>query len=327
MLYAILTILKKKRRLCSKQLVLIGVTAIVTLTPVIAYYLWAIHISHTYPPYYIAAGEYWVWKFGLRYFLEQNYFLPKLLSQLSWFWTKPLIVLFIVGLFLRPPQSEPFQELTDSSGKAPWLFHWWVLAFVFYYLIAAQGLVNNPTNINIINPAVAVLTANVLIAIASFGQRIAGLPASIALIAAILLIVAGVGHRALEGFALRPWAENDYKLGLALHKASPPNDLVVTATSTTGSTVAIYYSQRRGWTFPPAYSWSSLKSMSLLDDSEAIRLLKELSIKGANWFGIVNEQNNRLRKDNPKLVEYIERVFERYQESPEFVIYRISSQK
>jgi hypothetical protein len=233
-----------------------------------------------------------------------------------------LSVCFFVLLNLRP-----FQELTDSSGKAPWLFHWWVLAFVFYYLIAAQGLVNNPTNINIINPAVAALTANVLIAIASFGQRIAGLPTSTALIAAILLIVAGVGHRGLEGFPLRPWAENDYKLGLALRKASPANDLVVTATSTTGSTVAIYYSQRRGWTFPPAYTWSSLKSMSLLDDSVAIRLLEELEIKGANWFGIVNEQKNRLRKDNPKLVEYIERAFERYQESPEFVIYRISSQK
>ncbi len=71
----------------------------------------------------------------------------------------------------------------------------------------------------------------------------------------------------------------------------------------------------------------SLKSMSLLDDSEAIRLLEELSIKGANWFGIVNEQKNPLSKDNPKLVEYMERAFERYQESPEFVIYRISSQK
>ncbi len=321
MLYAILTILKNKQRLRSKQLALICLAAIVILTPVIAYYLWAIHISHTYPPYYIAAGEYWVWKFGLRHFLEQNYFLGKLLFQLKWFWTKPLIVLVIVGLFLRPPQ------LIDSSGKAPWLFHWWVVAFVFYYLIAAQGLVNNPTNINIINPAVAALTGNVLIAIASFVQRLAGLPTSIALIVAILLIVAGAGHRGLERSVLRPWAENDYKLGLALRKASPPNDLVVTATSAIGDTVAIYYSQRRGWMFPPAYTWSSLKSMSLLDDSEAIRLLEELKIKGAKWFGIVNEEKNRFKKDNPKLVEYMERVFERYQESPEFVIYRISSQK
>lgn len=330
MLYTILTILSQKQRLRSKQLVLVCVAAIVTLIPVIAYYLWAIHISHTYPPYYIAAGEYWVWKFGLRHFLEQNYFLRKLYFQLSWFWTKPLIVLVIVGLFLRPPQSEhnseSEQQLRDSSNKAPWLFHWWILAFVAYYLIAAQGLVNNPTNLNVINPAAAALTANVLIAIASFVQRIAGLPTSLALIAAMLLIIAGVGHRALEAFAFRPWAENDYKLGLALRQVSQPNDLVVTATTTTGDTVAIYYSQRRGWMFPPAYTWSSL-ALSGMDDSEAIRLFEELSIKGANWFGIVNEQKKQLSKDNPKLIKYMERTFERYQESREFVIYRISSQK
>jgi len=66
-------------------------------------------------------------------------------------------------------------------------------------------------------------------------------------------------------------------------------------------------------------------ALSGIDDNEAIRLLKELSIKGANWFGIVHKQQKRLSKDNPKLVEYIERTFERYEESPEFVIYRIPS--
>jgi hypothetical protein len=97
-----------------------------------------------------------------------------------------------------------------------------------------------------------------------------------------------------------------------LRQVSQPNDLVVTATTTTGDTVAIYYSQRRGWTFPPVYAWSSTTLWSAGgDSSEAIQLLEELSSKGANWFGIVNEQKNLLLKGNPKLVDYMERKFER----------------
>lgn len=330
MLYAVAATLYQTQKSRSKQVALVWVAAVATLLPVIAYYGWAIHISKTYPPYYIAAGEYWVWKFELRHFLEQHYFLRKLAFQLGWFWTQPLIGLVVIGLFLRPPRSEPNsgldQQFRNRRGEAPWLFHGWMLAFALYYLVAAQGLVNNPTNLNIVNPAAVALSANALIAIAAFAQRIAGSTASLALIVAVLLIVAGSGHRKLENFAKRVWAEDDYKLGLALRQVSQPNDLVVTATSTTGDTVAIYYSQRRGWTFPPVYAWSSLRSLKM-DDDAAIRRSQELSDKGATWFGMVNRQKNELLKDNPKFIKYVQRTFERYQENPKFTIYRIPSRK
>ena len=333
MLYAVVTILSQKQRLRSKQLVLIGAAAVVTLIPVIAYYLWAIHISQTYPPYYIAAGEYWVWKYGLRHFLAAKYFLPKLYFHLGWFWTKPLILLVILGLVVRPLQFEhgfpPEQSLRNHTenyaDKAPWLFHWWFLAFGIYYLIAAQGLVNNPTNFNLINPAAAALSGSALMTIAAFVKRIAGSPGALATIAVVLVIIAGFGHRALEKLVLRPWVENDYKLGLSLNQISQPNDLVITAASTPGDTVAIYYSQRRGWTFPPVYAWSS--ALARMDDNQGIGLLKELSSKGADWFGMVDYQRSQLSKTNPKLIEYMERTFERYQETPKFVIYRIPSQQ
>ncbi|MEQ9232884.1 glycosyltransferase family 39 protein [Coleofasciculus sp. E2-BRE-01] len=324
MLYAIVTILRQKQKLRSKQLAVIGAAAVAVLSLVIAYYLWAIHISKTYPPYYIAAGGYWVWKFGLRHFLEQNYFLPKLYFQLDWFWTKPLILFVAIGLVLRPPQSE--HQSRDSISSAPWLFHWWIIAFAIYYLIAAQGLVNNPTNLNLINPAAAALTSNVLIVGFSFIRRIAGFPTSLALITTLLILIIGIGQHKLKTLAFRPWAANDYQLGLALRQISQPDDLVVTATSTTGDTVAIYYSQRDGWVFPPAYTWSSL-SWSELDDEDAILLLKELSDKGATWLGIVNKQKNQLSKEKPKLIEYMERTFEVYQKSPRFMIYHITAQE
>jgi Dolichyl-phosphate-mannose-protein mannosyltransferase len=328
MLYAILTILTRKRMLRSKQLALICVAAVVILIPVVAYYLWAIYISRTYPPYYIAAGSYWVWKYGLRQFLEQNYFLPTLYLQLSWFWTKPIIVLVVVSLLLRPPQcdrnSDPDQLVGDRVGKAPWLFHWWMLAFVIYYLIAAQGLVGNPTNLNIVNPAAAALTANALMQIALLTKRIAGSSASIALIAAILVIISGFGYHHWK-LMYYPWAEDGYKLGLALRQISQPGDLVVAISNTIGDPVAIYYSHRRGWVFPPLTNWSLNWWDGIKDDREAIRLLEELRAKGADWFGIVNDQKNKIWQDNPKLVEYIERTFELSKASPEYIIYQIPS--
>ncbi|MBD1823358.1 glycosyltransferase family 39 protein [Cyanobacteria bacterium FACHB-DQ100] len=315
MLYAIVTILGQKQNRRLKQLTLIAGAGVVTLIPVIAYYAWALHLFRTQPPYYVAAGEYWVWKYGLSRFLEQNYFLPKLLYQLRWFWTLPVIVLAIVGLFLRPPSHNEY--------KAPWLFHIWMLAFGFYYAIAAQGLVNNPTNLNLSNPATAALTAHSLIKIAAWIRAKLGTRASLAWMAVVLLLIGGLGQRALHRFALRPFAEQDFKLGLALRQAAQTNELVVTATSTPGDAVTVYYSQRRGWVFPPLYAWSS--SLSQLEDEEGIRLLKELAGKGADWFGLVKPE--QFASQHPQLMEYLDRNLSRYQASPEFTIYRIGPKK
>lgn len=344
MLYAVLTILSSKQRLRSKQFALLGVAAVLILIPVVAYYLWAIYVSRTYPPYYIAAGGYWVWKFGLHHFLEQNYFLPRLYTQLNWFWTKPLIILIVVGLFLQPPyskqNSKAEQPLEMRANKAPWLFHWWILAFVIYYLIAAQGLVGNPTNLNIINPAAAALAGNTLIALASLTQRIVGSTGAMAFIAVILLTIGGVGAKNLKPLYY-PYAENAYKLGLALNEITQPNDLVVTiAQENIGDPVAIYYSRRRGWVFPPATIGSKFKwrDDGIQDDIEAIRLLEELQTQGAKWLGIVNDQKEKIWKENPKFVEYIEHKFSPVsipllkckncktlgsQDSPDYIIYRI----
>jgi 4-amino-4-deoxy-L-arabinose transferase-like glycosyltransferase len=319
MLYALVAILSQKQKLRSKQLVLIAGVCVFTLIPVITYYAWALYLSRTHPPYYVAAGEYWVWKFGLSHFLERKYFLPKLFSQLHWFWTLPVIALTITGLFLRPPELvQNSQSQTNDQGKVPWLFHGWFLAFGIYYVIAAQGLVNNPTNLNLANPAAAALTAHSLIKIVVWIHRVIGTRTSLAFMAAILLMIGGIGQRTLQSFAFYPWAENEYKLGLALRQVSQPHELVITVTSTPGNAVAVYYSQRRGWVFPPVYAWSSLFN---LEDDEGIRLLAELTSKGANWFGIVNQQ--QFASIHPKLSAYINRNLERYQVAPEFVIYRI----
>jgi hypothetical protein len=149
------------------------------------------------------------------------------------------------------------------------------------------------------------------------------------LIAVILLLIGGVGSKNLKP-KYYPHAEDAYKLGLALNQITQPNDLVVTIAQDIGDPVAIYYSQRRGWVFPPVTNWSPLLNTwwdGIKNDREAIQLLEELREQGAGWLGIVKDKKDKIWKENPKLVEYIARTFELYQESPDWIIYRIRAQK
>ncbi len=329
MIYAMLTILSYQQRLNPRKLSTMGIAAVFTLAPVVAYYLWARHLSLTYPPYHFAGSGNWLWDDGPQKWWEQKYFLPKLSWNFNyWIWTKPVIALVFVGLCLRPPQwnrdSVSDYRPGDSFGKAPWLFHWWMFAGVIYYLIGAKELVINSWNFHIINPAAAVLAGHAIVAIASFANRIAGLPASLVTVATILLIIGGLGQRHLRNMYNPSWeSTKSYKLGLALHKVSTSDDLVVTIPFGTTEPVAIYYSERRGWSFPPPWPEVGWWGSTIKDDNEAIRLFEELRTQGADWLGIVASRKNKLLENNPKFMGHIERTCELKQENPEWVIYRI----
>ena len=331
MAYAMLTILGRQRLLQTKKLVVLGTFAVFTLIPVIAYYLWARHLSLTYPPYHFAGEGNWLWDEGLQKWWEQKYFLAQLNWNFDrWLWTKPVIVLVLIGLCLRPPQwhrsAGDDRGLGDRSGKAPWLFHWWMFAGVMYYLIGAKELVINSWNFHIINPAAAALAGHTLIVMALGANRIARALGSLVTVAIILLIITGFGQKHLKDMYNPPWGSTkNYKLGLALHQVSDPEDLVVTIPFGTTEPVAIYYSQRRGWSFPPAWPGVGWWDGKIEDDQEAIRLFEELRTQGADWLGIVNSRQDVLRENNPKFMQYIERTCELKQETSEYVIYRILS--
>jgi hypothetical protein len=92
----------------------------------------------------------------------------------------------------------------------------------------------------------------------------------------VAVIVLGVA--ATHGFAMynvrwmyRNYARETRELGLALARISQPSDLVVTVANDIGDPGAIYYSQRRGWVFPPAWpnvNWAG----DISDESVAIQL-------------------------------------------------------
>ncbi|PSP36569.1 MAG: hypothetical protein BRC57_01290 [Cyanobacteria bacterium QS_8_48_54] len=120
----------------------------------------------------------------------------------------------------------------------------------------------------------------------------------------------------------RPYGDESYKLGSALQQVSQPGDLVVTMASELGDPNAIYYSQRRGWVFPPAsndINWSHLPE----NDSESIRMFESLRLKGADWLGIANEQKKDFRSEHPNLAEHIQRTCQFHSRSKDYYICRI----
>jgi hypothetical protein len=329
MLYAMITILGRRQLIQSKRLLTISIAAILTLVPVVAYYLWARHLALSYPPYHFAGAGNWLWNYGLNNWLEKNYFFTKLsLIFRRWLWTEPVILLVFLGLILPPLREQKQSIIKDKHPldrqmiKAPWLFHWWCVGMLIFYLIGAKELVNNPWNFHILSPAAAALAGHALISIKSSLSRFTSPAISLTIVIVILLTISGFGHIRLKPLYSWSYGDESYKLGLALRQVSQPGELVVTMASQLGDPNAIYYSQRRGWVFPPASNdidWSIFPE----DDNDSIRMFEELRAKGADWLGIASERRKDFWKDHPILVEHINRTCEFHSKSEDWVICRI----
>jgi ABC-type polysaccharide/polyol phosphate export permease len=341
-IYATLAIVGFHRIRQRKALIALASFGVLSLTPVVIYYLWARHLSLSYPPYHFAGSGNWLWNDGLKSWWNQNYFLPDLEKNLYyWLWSAPVIYLVALGLLfgaLRVVGSRETandQQHISNPVKAPWLFHWWFVAGVIYYLIGAKELTDNPWNFHIINPAAAALAGYAIVSIAAYLGRFSRWAGStqisllkvlgqsqVLITLAFLFVISLLGQSLLRSMYYRSYGNESYELGLALQQVSHPGDLVVTMASDLGDPNAIYYSQRRGWIFPPASNdidWSQLPA----DDDISIQMFEELRAEGAKWLGIANERTKDFWSEHPKLVEHIKRTSELQLESPSYVIYRI----
>jgi hypothetical protein len=72
-----------------RHLIRLMTASTVMLTPVLGYYVWAIHVSHAYPPYHVAAANNWVWDAGFGTWLKAGYFLPSVTSIAKLLWGPP----------------------------------------------------------------------------------------------------------------------------------------------------------------------------------------------------------------------------------------------
>ncbi|PYL39670.1 MAG: glycosyl transferase [Verrucomicrobia bacterium] len=337
MVYATLTILRFRHRLNRKKLAVISIVAVLALLPVVAYYLWALHLAHSYPPYHMAGEGNWVWSKGkgLKQWWDKSYYLPLLSQKLMLGAPQPVTVLVPLGIIFPflgfdregRSQNSPFRPATPgSSAKAPWLFHYWLLGILPYYLIGAKELVVNQWNLHITDPAVAALSSYAIITISSFIAKLAR-PSGrsvvkVAIITASLITITLLGAIQLR-LMYTPYHEPGYELGLALRKISQPRDLVVTMATVLGDPIVLYYSQRRGWLFPPPPP-ATVNVMALPeDDRESIIAFEKLRAEGAVWLGIVAAQHAKLREKHPLLLAHFQRVCRLYQRNPKWFIYSI----
>ncbi len=310
-----------------KLLFRISLVAPIAIVPVIAYYLWSIHVAKTYPPYHLAGVGNFIWSNHRESWLSSWYFIPRACSLLThWLWTWPGIILALIGLVesfsvarLNVPGNEP--------RGAPWLFHWWLVGCVVLYAVAAYELVWNPWNFHVFNIVAAAFAGRALILIGRIpwlgkSPTMILLKISIPLIA---LVCSSVG--ALQYFwRLPPRSVDDYELGKALFRISQPLDLVATIPSEMGDPRVIYYSHRHGWVFPdPRRDWSMLPP----DDDSSIQALEELRLQKTRWFAIARLPFDRHQppknfwKYHRKLIEHVESTCERAAIGSYGTIYRI----
>ena len=320
MTYATFVILSQRGKLSLRRMLHILPVALIAGALILGYYRWAIYLGTNYPPYHVAGSGY-VWDKGLSEFVNRGFYYETAWTIIqNWLVTLPVVSLFGIALLVAPPASAAVER-----PQARWFFHFWFASAILVYLLAAREISANPWNFHIFSVPVAALAGRGLILLLAMGDH----PYSpwrwlrLAVIIGIVIIFGSI-----PGIELmkRPYAESDYKVGMRLNALSQPGDLVITASATIGDPIAIYYSRRRGWVFPPGggtSDWSVLP-----DDRVAIEMLESLRMKNAVWFGIAkNARDSKFRmllENNPGLIAHLDKTAERAVDDDTVLIYRLS---
>jgi len=319
--YAIYALLGR-RALERKRLMALLAAAASVLIIVSTYYLWARHLSLTYPPYHFAGAHKFVSVAKIGKWIKHSYFVPDVTRHLvGWMWTLPVIVLVVIGL-IRSPLELQKSECERGSRRAPWFFHWFGVALLIQFFVEAQHLVEDPQNMHLVNPFAAAMGGQALVSVSEwiYGRRYKSL--RVAGLIGIVALIALLGRQQL-GVRYKPSYEHSYRIGTTVSKIADSNDLIV---SFGLNPVTIYYSRLRGWLFPPTEMWHTPRGWDYGQDD--IDALKSLWEQGARWLAISNSndeyKNARdLKEGRSELWKFIETNFELYDESEDGMIFRL----
>ncbi|PDT41491.1 MULTISPECIES: ArnT family glycosyltransferase [Sinorhizobium] len=322
MTYATFLILQRRGKLSLRRILQILPVSLIAGALILVYYRWAHYLGTNYPPYHIAGSGY-LWSDGVAKFVSEGFYIPATWKIASnWLFTLPVMMLAGVALLAAPPTTPE-----TAPGRAAWFFHVWLAGAALVYFFAAREIKTNPWNFHIFNVPMAALAGRGLILLSSIGgERPGGIRSRALRLAAITAVVIVGGS--IPGLTLMktPYADSGHKLGERLSELSQPGELVVTATPTIGDPVAIYYSRRRGWVFPPGggeNDWSML-----LADEDAIPTLEALRAQNATWFGITKNardmQRRKLIEYNKALIAHLDRTAERVVDDDTMLIYRLA---
>lgn len=275
--YAVTSILGPRladRRLQTR----LGIAALLTAAPVIAYYLWARHVASGNPPFHFTGAGKFLWNSDPGEWLHSDYFLPQFWQIVSReLWGLPFIALAVVG-GARPPR-------TGEPHRAPWLFHAWLVAMLIRYLFEANHLVTDPYNIHLFNPAIAALAGGGLLRLADGVTPFRTWQPRAALAALLFAgstVVEQVQTQQLFAAAYR----DHYVLAQLVARLSQPRDLVI---SMGLEPVVLYHSQRNGWVFPPdEIANMNANSRAFVPDHgyQDVAILHGLRAQGGQWLAI-----------------------------------------
>ena len=323
MAYVALAIPYARGTLSLGKLAILLAAGLTVLGAVFSYYGWAVYLGTAYPPYHIAGSGY-IWDDGIAVLLQRGFYLTETLrSAEAWLFTLPVLFLAALGLLAGPPSGEG-----KSARAERWAFHVWLAGFAVLYIAAAREITANPWNFLVLTPAAAAFAGRGLLSIWTLGQGDGGSVWPAVRIGAVL--VATVAFGTLPGVdAVRtPYATKSRALGERLAELSKPGELVVTVARQVGDPIAIYYSRRRGWVFPPgggARDWSSFAE----SEDQAIAELEELRRQGATWFGAVRGARDTHQRSfethHQPLIAYLDRTALRMVDDNGLLIYKLKS--
>ena len=285
------------------------------------YYLWARHLSLTYPPYHFAGQHQFVSIAKIGEWIRHSYFLPRFTDQIiGWLWTWPFAILALVGLLLPPLKEGKSQSGTKS---APWFWHWFGVALVIDYLVEAQHLVGDPNNMYLFIPFAAAMAGNAIVTMFRLIWRGGFQSARIMAIISIIIIFGVFGRQQIKS-RYNPSYASSYHLGVIVNKIADPSDLII---SFGLNPCTIYYSKLRGWLFPPTEVWHTSAGWDY--GAQDIEALKSLWKEGARWL-VISNSNDGYRNANDlksgrggKLWSYIESNFELYNDSENGMVFRL----
>ena len=313
MLYAFITLYRKQGAEGFVRIKPVVITGVLVLVPVVAYYIWARHLSITYPPFHFAGAGNWIWNDWTAVFKEYFYF--KNLKNIMEYWILgyPAIILFILGLMLSPTGGE------SSMSPIPYFFHFLLLSCSFYYFIGASELINNPWNFQLFMPVISVFTGRLLVVIYSYGA--ASNRIKQARLAFVILLMLAYNVRLMRDYLFETkFGRNSHKLGNMLQSLKKPGDLVVTVAEVIGDPVAIYYSGGKGWVFPLDIELALSELPD--DDPNLIRALDGLKKQGADFFGVVDNHYQDITSKHPELHKYLQCNMDIVHQTDDFVIFK-----
>jgi 4-amino-4-deoxy-L-arabinose transferase-like glycosyltransferase len=321
MLYAVIAILHERKQLTATKVVKVVAPGLAVVGVVAAYYLWARHLSLSYPPYHFAGEANWLWNDGLRSWVQQRFFLPDLAYIFkNWTLGLPFIGLFIAGVVISAVSIRRRMragEITHYNG--PYLFHFWLAGCLVFYVMGAKELVWNFWNFHIWSPMIAAFCGATLVAARQRLARRPVLALTVGLLLAAWIVVAG--REVLRNTFTDEYYISDYRMGLRLRNLRQPDDLVIVLAREVGNPIAIFYSGGRGWVFPPAGkdAWDRLPTTA----AQSVATLEQLREQGADWFAIQRGQYQTIQQSYPLFASYLTSRYAVRADEPDFVIFQL----